>query len=299
MNFEIKEEQGRLDAVLSDLTGVSRSKIQKQIKEKKVTVNGKTATASYIVKPNDEIVIPPFENEREELKPYDLSLDIVFENENLMVINKPSGLVVHPAPGHHQDTLVNALFSKTNLSHQDSFRPGVVHRLDKDTSGLMLIAKNDIAHEKLSEMLKSKEIERHYLAVVDGVIPNETGTIDAPIGRDPKNRLKMKVEKENSKEAITHFKVLKRYTHHTLIECVLETGRTHQIRMHMDYIGYPITNDPLYGHHKKTTPFGQLLHSKSLRFKEPITGEELFFECDPPEEFFQILTSCENKENEV
>ena len=299
MKYEIKEETGRLDAVLSKLSGMSRSKIQKQIKEKQVTVNGKVEAASYSVKEGDKITLPEEAPEMEALKPYDLSLDIVFEDENLLIINKPSGLVVHPAPGHYEDTLVNALFSKTNLSHQDSFRPGVVHRLDKDTSSLMLIAKNDKTHEKLSEMLKNKEIERHYLALVDGVIPNESGTIDAPIGRDPKNRLKMKVEKENSKEAVTHFKVLKRYTKHTLIECVLETGRTHQIRVHLDYIGHPVTNDPVYGHHKKTTPFGQLLHSKSIRFIEPITKEPLFFECDPPKEFQEAIAACEKEENAV
>ena len=293
MNFEIIEETGRIDKVISQLTDASRSKIQKSIKDHKVQVNGKVVSSSYQVQPGDRITILEEEKDDNVLEAKDIPLDVVFEDDNLLIINKPSGLVVHPAPGHTNDTLVNALLYRYPSLKTNSNRPGIVHRLDKDTSGLMIVAKNDKAHELLGDMMKRKEIKRHYLALVEGVIPHETGTIDAPIGRDKDNRLKMKVTSENSKQAVTHFKVLKRFAHHTLIECMLETGRTHQIRVHMDYIGYPIVNDPVYGHHKHTTPFGQMLHSKSIAFIEPLTQESLFFEVDPPQEFMDILASCE------
>ena len=197
-------------------------------------------------------------------------------------------MVVHPAPGHYSGTLVNALLYKYGKLAGEEFRSGIVHRLDKDTSGLMLVAKNEFALEKLSTMIGEKEVERKYLAIVDGVINHETGTIDAPIGRDRNNRQKMAVTDVNSKEAITHFRVLERFPNNTLIECKLETGRTHQIRVHMAYIGYPVINDPLYGK-GKSNDFGQMLHSYSIKFSHPRTGKEMSFEVDVPREFMSKL----------
>lgn len=299
MTFEIQEEKGRIDKVLTQLTDMSRSKIQKLLQDGKILVNGVAVSNHYQVNPLDQITIE--EEERQTaLKALDIPLDIVYEDEYLLIINKPSGLVVHPAAGHYDDTLVNAL-----LSHYDhtidstNLRPGIVHRLDKDTSGLMVVAKNDKMLELLSELLKNKQVKRHYLAIVDGVIVPDSGTIDAPIGRDKNNRLKMKVTSENSKEAITDFKVLKRFAKHTFIECILRTGRTHQIRVHLEYIGHPVSNDPLYGNHKHTTEFGQMLHSKSIDFIEPITNKTLYFEAKPPKEFGQMLASCENETDRV
>ena len=197
-------------------------------------------------------------------------------------------MVVHPAPGHYTGTLVNALLYRFNLNSGEANRPGIVHRLDKDTSGLMLVAKNEFTHEKLSEMIGKKDVERKYLAIVDGLIKHDTGTIDAPIGRDTNNRQKMAVTDVNGKDSITHFKVLERFDNNTFIECILETGRTHQIRVHMNYIGYPINNDPLYGR-GKATEFGQMLHSYSIKFNHPRTGKELSFRVDPPKEFMDKL----------
>ena len=210
----------------------------------------------------------------------------------MLIINKQSGLVVHPAPGHMNDTLVNALLVDYPLT-DDLLRPGIVHRLDKDTSGLMLVAKNEETKEALSLMLKKKEVKRTYLALVEGVIKPARGTIDAPIGRDPKDRLKMKVI-AGGKEAVTHFKVLKRYQNKTLIECQLDTGRTHQIRVHLAYINHPVVNDPVYGHSKKTTDFGQMLHSYKIELVEPLTKEYLEFTKEPPKEFQDELASLEN-----
>lgn len=277
-------EKKRIDLYLSEKLELSRSKIQKLIKDNLVTVNEKIVNGSYQVKQNDEIEINDDLNYEINIEPENIDIDIVYEDDDLLVINKKSGMVVHPAPGHYTSTLVNALLYRFNLTSGESHRPGIVHRLDKDTSGLMLVAKNEWTHEKLSEMISKKEVERKYLAIVDGVIKHETGTIDAPIGRDTNDRQKMKVTDQNAKEAITHFRVLERFNNNTLIECILETGRTHQIRVHLAYIGYPVNNDPTYGK-GKTTDFGQMLHSKSIKFKHPRTGKELFFEIEPPQEF--------------
>ena len=211
-----------------------------------------------------------------------------------MVINKESGMVVHPAPGHYTKTLVNALLYRFNISKTSNMRPGIVHRLDKDTSGLMLVAKNEETHEKLASMIANKEVERHYLAITEGVIKSDTGTIDAPIGRDPNNRQKMQVTDVNAKNAITHFKVLERFKKNTLIECILETGRTHQIRVHLAYIGYPILNDPTYSK-GKCSEFGQMLHSTSIKFKHPRTNEELYVKVEPPQEFKDKLKELEEE----
>ncbi len=274
----------RIDTYLADYLSLSRSKIQKLIKNKLITVNGKVVTANYIVKEEDEILVNDDLNYEINIEPENIPLDIVYEDDDLLVINKESGMVVHPAPGHYEKTLVNALLYRFDLQSGEKIRPGIVHRLDKDTSGLMLVAKNEFIHEKLSKMIGNKEVERHYLAIVDGIIKNTSGTIDAPIGRDQNNRQKMAVTDINSKNAITHFKVLERFKNNTLIECILETGRTHQIRVHLSYIGYPVTNDPLYNK-KKSTEFGQMLHSKSIKFKHPRTNKELYFEQEPPKEF--------------
>ena len=294
MNIKSEKDNIRLDQYLKEELDISRSKVQKLIKEEKIKVNGKVVNSSYKVKMDDLIEVHDELNFEINIEKEDIPLDIVYEDEYLLIINKKCGMVVHPAPGNYSGTLVNALLGKFSLSN-DAIRPGIVHRIDKDTSGLLVVAKDDKTHFLLSEMIKKKEVERLYLAIVDGVIKNETGTIDAPIGRDPNNRQKMLVTDVNSKDAITHFRVLKRFKNNTLIECKLETGRTHQIRVHMQYIGFPISNDPVYNKSKKTTPFGQMLHSKSIRFVHPITKKELYFECDVPKEFKDFLKSLENE----
>ena len=289
MKIEVDKANIRIDQFLSEKLDFSRSKIQKLIKNDKVSVNRKKVNSSYKVSINDIISIDDDMNFDIDIEGEDIDLDIVYEDEYLIIINKKSGMVVHPAAGNYSHTLVNALIGKYNLKVGDNVRPGIVHRLDKDTSGLMVVAKDDKTLALLSDMIKNKEVERKYLALVKGVIKHDRGTIDAPIGRDSVNRQKMMVTDVNSKHAITHFRVIDRYKNSTLIECKLETGRTHQIRVHMAYIGYPIVNDPIYGSSKKVTAFGQMLHSKSIKFLHPITNKELFFEVDPPLEFVEIL----------
>ena len=284
----------RIDSYLSQELDLSRSKVQKLIKDKKVLVNGKTINSSYQVKENDEIVVDDNLDYEINIEGEDIPLDIVYEDEYLLIINKPSGMVVHPAPGHYSGTLVNALIYKYNLD-TDNIRPGIVHRLDKDTSGLMLVAKDDKVLEKLSTMISKKEVERKYLAIVDGLIKHDTGEIDAPIGRDINDRQKMAVTPNNSKEAITHFKVLERFKNNTLLECILDTGRTHQIRVHLSYIGYPVCNDPIYNK-KKSTEFGQMLHSYSIKLNHPVTQEELNFQVDTPKEFKDKLEELRESE---
>jgi len=293
MEVKVTKSNIRLDQYLADTLELSRSKIQKLIKDDRITVDGKNVNASYLVKENEIIGVDDDLSFEIHINPEDIDVDIVYEDDDLLIVNKESGMVVHPAPGNYSGTLVNALMGKFKLSNKDNIRPGIVHRIDKDTSGLLVVAKNDEIHDKLSEMIKNKEVERKYIALVDGVINHETGTIDAPIGRDINNRQKMIVTDLNSKDAVTHFRVLKRYKDKTLIECKLETGRTHQIRVHMNYIGYPIVNDPVYGKSKKTTPFGQMLHSKSIRFIHPRTGNEIYFEAPLPKEFQEYLDSLD------
>ncbi len=285
----VEDKEGmRIDSYLSEQLEISRSKVQKLIKEEKVLVNGKKVSASYTVQLEDSIEIDDDLDYEIHVEAEDIPLDIIYEDEDLLVINKASGMVVHPAPGHYTGTLVNALLYKFQLTSGESYRPGIVHRLDKDTSGLMLVAKNEWTHEKLAEMISTKVVERKYLAIVNGVIKHDTGEIDAPIGRDSKDRQKMAVTDVNGKEAVTHFKVLERFLNHTLVECILETGRTHQIRVHMAYIGHPVLNDPLYSK-GKCTEFGQMLHSYSIRFPHPRTGNELFFTVEVPDEFQEKL----------
>ncbi len=293
---KITTENVRIDQYLAIELDVSRSKIQKLIKEEKILINDNKTSNNYILKATDNIKIIGELDRVIDIKPENIPLDIVYEDDDLLIVNKKSGMVVHPAAGNFEKTLVNALLYRFNLSSgTSSIRPGIVHRIDKDTSGLLVVAKNDWAHEKLSEMIKNKEIERIYIALVDGNIPHETGTVDAPIGRDIDNRQRMMVTDINAKDAITHFKVLKRYNNQTLIKCKLETGRTHQIRVHMKYIGYPIYNDPVYGKRKETTSFGQFLHSTSIRFKHPRTNKEIYYEAPLPKEFQEYLDNIEVK----
>ena len=287
--IEVKDEiEERVDSFLAKELNISRSKVQKLIKQGLVTVNEKVVSSNYIVKCGDFISVNDDLDYEISVEAEDIDIDVVYEDSDLLVINKASGMVVHPAPGHYSHTLVNALLYRFQISGGEKYRPGIVHRLDKDTSGLMMVAKGEKTHEKLSRMIANKEVERHYLAIVDGVVKHDTGTIDAPIGRDANNRQKMAVTDVHGKEAVTHFRVLETFSNHTLVECILETGRTHQIRVHMAYIGHPVSNDPLYGR-GKSTEFGQMLHSKSIKFKHPTTGKELFFEVDPPKEFLEKL----------
>lgn len=288
MEIEVLENNIRIDKYLRDNTDLSRSKIQKLIKDGNILVNEALVNNNYQVSIGDKIIINNIsENPLENLKPSDIPIDIIYEDDDLLVVNKKSGMVVHPAPGNYEDTLVNALIGKYNLS-DNGFRPGIVHRLDKDTSGLMLVAKNDFTHEKLSQMISDKTVERYYLALVEGTFNHETGTIDAPIGRDPKNREKMTITSINSKKAITHFKVLETFNNYSLIECKLETGRTHQIRVHMKYIKHPVVNDPLYGK-CFDKDFGQLLHSYKIRFSHPRTNKILEFEVKPSDKFMDLV----------
>ena len=289
-----EETTSRLDTYLAEKLELSRSKIQKLIKEDLVTVNGKNVNGSYQVKLNDEIEVNDDLDYEMKVEPENIPLDIVYEDDDLLVINKPSGMVVHPAAGHYTGTLVNALLYHFNIESKDKIRPGIVHRLDKDTSGVMLVAKNEWTHERLSDMISKKEVKRHYLAIVNGLIKHDTGTIDAPIGRDPNNRQQMTVTDINAKDAITHFRVLKQYKENTLLECILETGRTHQIRVHLAYIGYPVNNDPTYCK-KKATDFGQMLHSKYIEFNHPRTNKLLSFTVEPPKEFQDKINELEGE----
>ena len=281
----------RLDKYIFDNEDMdlTRSKIQSLIKTGNVLVNGKESKNSYIVSDGDEIDITIVE-ENMHVEAEDIPIDIVYEDDDVIVINKKSGIVVHPGNGNHSGALVNALMNHSKLSTiNGEYRPGIVHRIDKDTSGLLIVAKNDKAHLILAEELKKKEIKRKYIALVKGVIPHDTGTIDAPIGRDKNDRKKMCVTPDNSKEAITHFKVLERFKEATLLECILDTGRTHQIRVHMKYIGHPIINDPVYLGGKNIDNYGQMLHAYSITFIHPTTKEEMTFKVDPEDEFNKIL----------
>ncbi len=281
----------RIDKYLTDNTDYTRSKIQKMIENGNILVNNKQTKDSYKLKENDRITIEEY-NEEIDIEPENIPLDIYYEDEDLIVVNKPSGMVVHPAPGNYSKTLVNALMYHTNnlSTINTSIRPGIVHRIDADTSGLLLVAKNDKTHNALAEAIQKKEVVREYIALVEGVIMEDTATIDAPIGRDKNNRKKMAVTSENSKDAITHIRVLDRYKDSTLIRCKLETGRTHQIRVHLNYIGHPVVNDPVYGYKKLIDKdFGQMLHAEKIGFVHPTTKEYMEFTAPLPDRFKEIL----------
>ena len=285
-----EEENIRIDKYLASILDYSREYIGKLIDHQLVLVNNRVVKASYKVSLQDEIVIHDEDMKIEEdILPVKMDLDIVYEDDYLMVLNKPSGLVVHPGNGNYDNTLVNGLMYYTkNLSNiGGEIRPGIVHRIDKDTSGLILVAKTNPVHEILADDFKNKRIKREYIALLDGVFKNASATIDAPIGRDKQNREKMAVV-EDGKHAVTHMKVLKRYDKYTLVSCILETGRTHQIRVHMAYIGYPVHNDPVYSK-KDATSFGQFLHSYKMNFIHPITKKEMAFVCPLPGYFQEFL----------
>ena len=285
-----EEENIRIDKYLASILDYSREYIGKLIDHQLVLVNNRVVKASFKVSLHDEIVIHDEDMKIEEdILPVKMDLDIVYEDEYLMVLNKPSGLVVHPGNGNYNNTLVNGLMYYTkNLSNiGGEIRPGIVHRIDKDTSGLILVAKTNPVHEILADDFKNKRIKREYIALLDGVFKSASATIDAPIGRDKQNREKMAVV-EDGKHAVTHMKVLKRYEKYTLVSCILETGRTHQIRVHMAYIGYPVHNDPVYSK-KDATSFGQFLHSYKMNFIHPITKKEMEFVCPLPDYFKKFL----------
>lgn len=295
MKITVTENKERLDKYLANNTEYSRSTITKMLEKDYITVNGKVEKASYKVKENDIIDIKEGFIEESDIIAKEMPIDIVYEDEDIIVVNKPSGLVVHPGSGNYDNTLVNGLMHYTNTLSDinGEERPGIVHRIDKDTSGLLLIAKNNKSHAILTEYFKNHQnIKREYIALICGKFPHESATIDAPIGRDPKDRKKMTVTADNSKNAITHLKVLKKYQDYTLVSLVLETGRTHQIRVHMNYIGYPIYNDPVYNT-KKCTEFGQFLHSYKMDFIHPITKKEMHFEAPIPEEFQNFIDALD------
>lgn len=290
MELIIKESGIRLDKALADLTELSRSQANEAIKNGNILVNGKAVKAKYSVKEGDLVTYDLPEPEVLEYEAEDIPLDIVYEDDDVAVVNKPQGMVVHPSVGHTSGTLVNALMYHIHdlSSINGVVRPGIVHRIDKDTSGLLMIAKNDRAHQALAEELKDKKSLRKYLAIVHGNISNDRGVIEAPIGRSEKDRKKQAVMAKG-KPAITHFKVLERFGNYTLVELTLETGRTHQIRVHMAYIGHPVAGDPLYGPRKTLKGNGQFLHAQTLGFTHPTTGESLRFSVEPPAIFQETL----------
>ncbi len=300
VTYTIEEQQQgeRIDKALSSLqTEWSRTQIGNWISEGIIQVNGEAVKAKYKVKAGDIIAIDVPEVEELDVVAENLDLDIVYEDADVLVVNKPKGMVVHPAPGHMTGTLVNGLmYHCKDLSGINGvLRPGIVHRIDKDTSGLLMVAKNDTAHESLVNQLVNKTVTRKYIALVHGHIAHDKGTIDAPIGRDQKDRQKQAVV-DNGKHAVTHFQVVERFGDYTLVECRLETGRTHQIRVHMNYISFPLVGDPKYGP-KKTIDFGgQVLHAATLGFDHPSTGEYLEFEAPLPADYEQLLNDLRNRD---
>ena len=287
MKYQVKENDIRLDIFLTDVLDVSRSQVTKMIKAKEILVNDKIVKAGFMLKNGDEVTVN--HTEVDGVVPEKMDLDIVYEDDDVIVVNKANGVVVHPGAGNHSGTLVNGLLYHTKLSDVNGDeRPGIVHRIDAYTKGLLMVAKNNKAHEILAEELALKKTYRKYVALVWGVITSDSGEIDAPIGRSKNDRKKMSI-RADGKEAVTHFKVLKRYEKATLIELRLETGRTHQIRVHMDYIGHPVVNDPVYGNRKLFDDSGQCLHAKELGFVHPRTGEYMQFDSELPECFLNIL----------
>ncbi len=290
-----KDNLKRLDIFLVEYTHESRNFLLKNIKNGNIIVNDKNVKGGYTLKTGDKVKIGSLKVETD-IKAEKIPLDILYEDEYIMVVNKKSGMVVHPGNGNYSGTLVNALMGYTDeLSDEGGVeRVGIVHRIDADTSGILLIAKTNEAHRILSDDFKNKRVKRKYIALVHGVIDNNKGKIVAPIGRSKIDRKKMCVTDENSKSAVTNFTVLERYKNATLLELILETGRTHQIRVHMEYINHPIVNDPTYGKRKVINDYGQMLHAKYLGFYHPITKKFLEFEVEPEKEFIEILDMFKN-----
>ena len=294
---EAEDAGTRADVFLAAKLGVSRSNMQKLLEDGRVKRGEKIIKANYKVRAGEMFVVDIPEPEPIEAVPENIPLDIIYEDDDVVVLNKARGMVVHPAPGNYTGTLVNALlYHCSNLSGINSaIRPGIVHRLDKDTSGIMIVAKNDAAHISLSQQIQSKTAVRTYLAVVRGNIKTDSGTIETQIARDKTDRKKMAVVKEGGRDAITDYEVLERFGKYTLVRCKLRTGRTHQIRVHMEYLGYPLVGDPKYSPMK--TPFGikgQALHSHTLEFTHPRTGERMKFEAPLPEDMHKIITRLHN-----
>ncbi len=299
MKVQITESGARLDSVCAEFFEISRSYAASMIEEGRITVNGQQCQKNYKVKTGDELEYSPPEPIFPDAQPEDIDIDIVYEDSYLAVVNKPKGMVVHPAPGNYTGTMVSALLYKMQgrLSTINGVvRPGIVHRIDKDTSGLLVVAKTDNAHESLAAQIKEHSFLREYRAVVCGNVKQDNGIIDKPIGRHPKDRVKMAVTDKNSKNAVTEFTVLERFSGFTYVACKLKTGRTHQIRVHMSSTGHPLMGDTLYGGGK--TKFegqnsqllsGQCLHAKTIGFVHPITGENMFFDSELPEYFSEIL----------
>ncbi|WP_373369466.1 RluA family pseudouridine synthase [Lactobacillus jensenii] len=289
--LNVSAKAGRLDKYISEHSDLSRSRVQELLTSGDILVNSKQEKPSYKVAIGDKISVHVPKLVPLNVEPEDIPLDIVYEDNDVIVVNKPQGMVVHPSAGHPNHTLVNALMNHTKelAASPEGFRPGIVHRIDKDTSGLLMIAKNTQARESLESQLAHKTNKRVYLAIVHGNFKEASGTIDAPIARNPKERKKMAVV-ESGKAAVTHFKVLEQYPNYALVSCQLETGRTHQIRVHMKYIGHPLAGDPLYGPKKTLKGHGQFLHAKILGFKQPKNAKWIEFQVEPPEIFQKKLT---------
>lgn len=293
-------QKKRLDSyIVEELEDLSRTTVKRLIDEEKILVNGKKQKSSYKPEIGDVISIDMPEAREIKLEAQNIPVPVIYEDNDIIVVNKPKGMVVHPANGNPDGTLVNAILAmcKNSLSGiGGEIRPGIVHRLDKDTSGLLIVAKNDTAHIKMSKQIQDRKVTKKYIALVKGVIAENEATIDLPIARSTKDRKKMGVD-PNGKNAITHFKVLKRYDKYTLLELKIDTGRTHQIRVHMSYIGHPVVGDSVYSNGKNEFDIeGQMLHARYLEFKHPITGEELKLEAPIPEYFESILKKLENRE---
>ena len=294
------EEKGkRLDSYIASICNdITRTSAERMIKNGEILVNDKTQKAAYKINEGDIITIQKSEPKEIEIKAQDIPIEIIYEDNDIIVVNKPKGMVVHPANGNPDGTLVNAIMAKCKNSLSGiggEIRPGIVHRIDKDTSGLLIIAKNDTAHVNMSEQIKNHEVKKTYIALVRGVIKDNEATIDMPIGRSTSDRKKMAVNR-NGKNAVTHIKVIKRYEKYTLVEVNIETGRTHQIRVHLSHIGYPIIGDYTYSNGKNEFGVeGQCLHAKSLEFKHPITGKEMKLEAPLPQYFQEILNTLNNR----
>lgn len=287
----------RLDKTVAQALNLSRSRIKELLEDDRILVNGSVEKPSYQVQEEDQIQVDLPEAEEVEILPEPMDLDIVYEDQDLVVVNKPKGLVVHPAPGHHTGTLVNGLLAHCqDLSGiNGKLRPGIVHRIDKDTSGLLIICKNDHSHREIAKQLQDKTCHREYVALVHHPFDHDHGTINAPIGRDEKDRQKMAVTAKNSKSAITHFRVLKNYKDYALVSCLLETGRTHQIRVHMQYIGHPVVGDPKYGYRKTMDTQGQLLHAARIEFIHPSTREKITLEAPLDPIFAKVIEQLDKE----